>query len=680
MTREICLYGLSETALGERLADLYSDPAIGVALSYTEGRCTVRLTGERDALDTATAAIAERMGAYVYSYEGESLAACVVRRLTALGLTVATAESCTGGLIAAALTDVPGASRVFGTGVVSYSNDCKAALLSVSSDTLTAVGAVSAETVGQMARGVRQTGSAAIGVAVTGEAGPHPAEDLPVGTVFVALADKKRTWVEELHLEGPDRASIRRQAADSVLWLLWRYLSAYPAVMAGGESNHAAQKRVIPRTQGTGQPRLLSLLLPWKGDSRRRLAVKCTAWLLALAVLAGSGVLGYQHFVQPYRNLELQESLGDLYWEESTDLTDDTDTGEAYPAGMLPVFRGLYDMNPDVGGWLHIPDTGVDYPVMNYTDGYYDNHSFLKEYSIYGQPYFGSPTRYASVVYGQNTGDGQMFSELLNYRRVAYLQEHNVIECNTIYQNSRWQIFAVVVMDDRNPEEFSLPTEDFGQDEEYLQYLTEIQERSLFLGDVSLTAEDRLLVLSTNAQQEYGFSGARLAVFARLVEGDMPAVTYRVNNLAKMPAAMYGNAGATTRTLRGTTQTASQTEPASTTATGDQAQTTQTTASTAVDSSTSVTTATTVSTSSTESGTQTTQTATGVVGGEDGTQSTTETTQPTGESDATTTEPTAIDPTATEATDPSGESTAYTETTLPTEGTTVPSEEGGALQ
>lgn len=153
-----------------------------------------------------------------------SLAADVVPKLTQRGLWVATAESCTGGIIAAALTAVPGASRVFGTGVVSYSCDCKQALLGVSGDTLATYGAVSRPTAAQMARGVRQTAHSDIGLSVTGEAGPVAAEAHPVGTVFIGLADDRHTWVEECHLDGADRDTIRLQAAEAVLRLLWRYL------------------------------------------------------------------------------------------------------------------------------------------------------------------------------------------------------------------------------------------------------------------------------------------------------------------------------------------------------------------------------------------------------------------------------------------------------------------------
>ena len=152
-----------------------------------------------------------------------TLATRAVALLRDRGLTVATAESCTGGMVAAAITDVAGASRVFGTGVVSYSCDCKMKLLGVSAATLEAEGAVAAATAAQMAEGVRRIADAAVGVSVTGEAGPVAAENHPVGTVFIGLADERGTVTEEHHFAG-DRTAIRRQAAVAVLDLLVRRL------------------------------------------------------------------------------------------------------------------------------------------------------------------------------------------------------------------------------------------------------------------------------------------------------------------------------------------------------------------------------------------------------------------------------------------------------------------------
>ena len=160
--------------------------------------------------------------------ELNAYAARAVALLKDKGLTVATAESCTGGLIAAAITDVAGASRVFGTGVVSYSCDCKMKLLGVSAATLDAEGAVCAATAAQMAQGVRRVAESSVGVSVTGEAGPIAAEDHPVGTVFIALADEGGTVVEEHHFDG-DRAAIRRQAAVAVLSLLVHRLEGVTA-------------------------------------------------------------------------------------------------------------------------------------------------------------------------------------------------------------------------------------------------------------------------------------------------------------------------------------------------------------------------------------------------------------------------------------------------------------------
>ena len=582
MPRELYVYGLSEDALGHRLAELCAVPAAGVTFSVRDGYGVVRV--DETLADEANSCL---MG-YVYSDTNPSLAAAVVALLTAHGLTVSTAESCTGGLIAAALTDVAGASRVFGTGVVSYSNACKQKLLAVAEDTIAAHGAVSAETAGQMARGVRATADAAIGVSVTGEAGPTPAENHPVGTVFIALADKKRTWVEKLHLEG-DRAAIRRAAAAGVLWLLWRYLSAYPAVMAGGETHRTAQKREIPRTVGAAHPRLLSRILPWRGDSPRRLAIKCALWLAVLAVLVGSLWAGYQYLLVPDLNRQLQDSLGDLYYE-SSDLTHDN-PDSAYPKGMLAVFRGLYDMNEDVGGWIHIPDTGVDYPVMQYADGYYRNHNFDQEYSIYGQPYFDEQFSLKNekmhIIHGRNTGDGQMFSDLLNYRRVAYLQEHPVIEMNTLQTNARWQIFAVCVRDDRDKDRFNIEDEP----KDYGDFIHSLLRRSLFLSDLEVSAEDTFLLLTVNAQNEYGFSGAQLVVAARLMTDGVQDVTYRVNNRALMPVALGGTT-TTVRTTRPTTTVTTATTTTTRPTTGETTSTTQltepsstvpTTASTAVD-------------------------------------------------------------------------------------------------
>lgn len=137
------------------------------------------------------------------------------------GLTVAVAESCTGGLLAATITDVPGSSGYFLGGVVSYANSAKAALLDVPEPMLAAHGAVSAQVALAMATGARVRFGASLSVAITGVAGPDGgSEAKPVGLTYVGLADARGTDVRRFTFAG-DRAANREAAAGAALtWLI----------------------------------------------------------------------------------------------------------------------------------------------------------------------------------------------------------------------------------------------------------------------------------------------------------------------------------------------------------------------------------------------------------------------------------------------------------------------------
>jgi nicotinamide-nucleotide amidase len=152
-----------------------------------------------------------------------SLAARVLDALAARGETIATAESLTGGLLAARLTDVPGASRSFVGGVVSYATRVKVAALGVPDALVAQHGVVSEECAIAMAHGVRDRLDATWGLATTGVAGPDPQEGRAVGTVWVALAGRAGATARLLDLPG-DRAAIRQATCDAVLELLAREL------------------------------------------------------------------------------------------------------------------------------------------------------------------------------------------------------------------------------------------------------------------------------------------------------------------------------------------------------------------------------------------------------------------------------------------------------------------------
>jgi nicotinamide-nucleotide amidase len=147
------------------------------------------------------------------------LAAEILRLLTASGRTVAAAESLTGGLVAAALTDVPGSSTAFRGGVVAYATELKAQLLGVDSRMLARHGPVYAPVAVAMAEGVRKRLDATVGVATTGVAGPDAADGFPPGTVHIAVSLADDTVVRTMALTG-DRDEVRRLTVERALGLL----------------------------------------------------------------------------------------------------------------------------------------------------------------------------------------------------------------------------------------------------------------------------------------------------------------------------------------------------------------------------------------------------------------------------------------------------------------------------
>ena len=146
-------------------------------------------------------------------------AQAIIRGLQAQGLTVATCESLTGGMICAALVDVPGASRVVRGGLITYQTDTKSLLAGVDAGLIETHGVVSAEVARAMAAGARDALHADIAVSATGMASPGEIGDPPAGTVFVGLASAAGVQAVELHLTG-DRQAVRQQTVDAAIKLI----------------------------------------------------------------------------------------------------------------------------------------------------------------------------------------------------------------------------------------------------------------------------------------------------------------------------------------------------------------------------------------------------------------------------------------------------------------------------
>jgi nicotinamide-nucleotide amidase len=224
--------GLGESAVDERIAPVYSqykNPQTTILFNRSEIEIHLTAQGktEQEAellLDGLAGRIEERLGEAVFAFRGETMEEVIGLRLAVTGFTLAVAESCTGGLIAQRITEVPGSSVYFREGVVAYSNEAKVRLLGVPSDLIAEYGAVSAPVAEAMAEGVRERAETDFGVAVTGIAGPGGGtEDKPVGLVYIALADDAHTEHRKLLLPG-DRSLVRWRASQAALDLLRRRL------------------------------------------------------------------------------------------------------------------------------------------------------------------------------------------------------------------------------------------------------------------------------------------------------------------------------------------------------------------------------------------------------------------------------------------------------------------------
>ncbi len=159
------------------------------------------------------------------SVSGERIESRICRRLREMHQTLATAESCTGGLIGHRLTDIPGSSVYYLGGVIAYSNQAKIQLLDVCPETLEAQGAVSESVVREMAEGARLRFGADYAVAVTGIAGPTGgAPEKPVGLVYIAFAEEMGTHVFQNHFVGA-REQIKCQTADKALAITWEHIA-----------------------------------------------------------------------------------------------------------------------------------------------------------------------------------------------------------------------------------------------------------------------------------------------------------------------------------------------------------------------------------------------------------------------------------------------------------------------
>ncbi|MGI6727743.1 MAG: competence/damage-inducible protein A [Anaerovoracaceae bacterium] len=204
--RILRLFGIGESKLETELIDIIDNQTDPTLATYAkEGECSVRVASKRNTLQEAQKAVEEmiekvyqRVGEYIYSDNNEELYQVVADKLLKENISTASAESCTGGMFAQTITEIPGISAIFDRGLVTYSNRAKVEELGVKQETLDRFGAVSEETAIEMAEGLKKITGCRLCISVTGIAGPGgETKDKPVGLVYIcAILDEKRVCIK----------------------------------------------------------------------------------------------------------------------------------------------------------------------------------------------------------------------------------------------------------------------------------------------------------------------------------------------------------------------------------------------------------------------------------------------------------------------------------------------------
>lgn len=224
--RMLRTFGIGESTLETKLLPLIDGQTDPTLATYAkEGECCLRIASKRATQEEAKLAVDEMLekvntivGDYVYSCDDEDLVKVVAKKLVSCGLTISSAESCTGGMFAAAMTGIPGISQAFDRSIVTYSNQAKMQELGVKEETLAAFGAVSEETAREMAEGLHQVSKSDICVSVTGIAGPDGGSpEKPVGLVYIGCHYQGRTICRKVQMRNVSRNWNRNYAVLSML-------------------------------------------------------------------------------------------------------------------------------------------------------------------------------------------------------------------------------------------------------------------------------------------------------------------------------------------------------------------------------------------------------------------------------------------------------------------------------
>ena len=576
---------LDQFSVRQEVDRLNQNPHLQVSSRHRSGDYEIYLeaTGadqtEADSyLQKAIAHMQQTFGIYLYCIGNRELPQIVTDGLTQHSLSLATAEWGTGGLFRQQLSAVYGSAGCYRA---AYDDTHIGRELELPRRLLQQPEENAAAIAGHLAAQSRRAGHTNLGLGIF-----CPPEG---GQLYVALADKSRVWNRRLTVPPARQADTAQIAVWQAMNVLRLYTAQYPRQLPGGTElsgleKHAGRSSLFSRKGSESQnPKGMAALSNPEGKEQDRKMnkkrqsgegtaaanaapaaealkgtnliqrvkmkaltkndkIRLIALGVCLIVFLASLIYIVNNKLQSVNNGKLSEELSGLYDPDAT-------TGlkvEGYPEDYIPGFEALYLRNPDIAGWVKIPDTKLDYAVMQAEDNdkYHRTDIDLKP-NDWGIPYVDfrvdqSKPSYNTVIYGHNMGDGTMFGYLQAYKKLSYYQQHPLISYNSVYRKDMYKIFAVVVCKADDPDFDYHNFIDSDDDAAKNEYIEKIMERSIIKTTVDVKATDRLLTLSTC---DYTFRDpdtnkliARLVIFSRAVrEGESETVNVNAATLNPNP-------------------------------------------------------------------------------------------------------------------------------------------------
>ncbi len=570
---------LGESPVRTLLGSLLYSQNPRVALQGQGGECEIHITatgqGAQGLCDQMADTIADRLGALVTSTQGEPLNQQVGRLLHKHGLTVSAAEAGTGGHLAGMIKSGSPHDKVLAGGMTLASDKDKAERLGVSRELLTEAGGVSRRVAAAMAAAVRKKGRSKVGLAVTCCTDPR---DPKAGVIYAAVTDGVEVWAKKLTLPPNSPAeAVSSAACLQAMNMLRLYLQRYPKAMPGGtplaqavpgsvtlaDRLMAAVSGLVPKGkaaspgggehtnhQSEKESKEMNLLQKIRhGKLSKNDSIRLGVLGLSLVVFIGCIVYIGSVYAESHKNKGLIQDQQSAY-SNSNIRPEDVD---GYPSGYLDKFAALYAQNDDIAGWIKIDGTDyLDMPVVQTIDNdFYERRDFTRASNQHGVAFvdYRVAQREPStntVIYAHNMNDGQMFGELLKYKSIEYYRQHPLVSYDSVYYEGMYKIFGVVVCKKDDPDFLYHNFIDKGSDEEMVEFVNKIRERSILNTKVDVRTDDLLLTMSTC---DYTFKGeggeriARFVVFARKVRDgestDVDTAGATINTNPVMPVEWY---------------------------------------------------------------------------------------------------------------------------------------------